>query len=78
MEGLRHLLAWCLVINYTVLIVWCVATIIGHDWIARMHGKLFRLPIEKFSSINYLGIAFFKIGILLFNLTPYLALRIMA
>jgi hypothetical protein len=34
------------------------------------------LSIEKFDAIHYAGMAYFKIGIFLFHLVPYLALRI--
>ena len=75
--ALRHFFAWCTVINYAILIVWFAAMLIGRDWVAQVHGKLFDVPGEKIKTINYLGIAFYKIGILLFNLVPYLVLRIM-
>jgi hypothetical protein len=77
-EALRHFLAWCTVINYIILIVWCLAIVFARVPISRLQGRFFDLPVDKFNSINYLGISFYKIGIMLFNLVPYLALRIMA
>lgn len=77
MEALRHSLAWCTVINYIILIIWFLAIVFARVPISRLHGRFFDLPVDKFNSINYLGISFYKIGILLFNLVPYLALRIM-
>jgi hypothetical protein len=73
---LRQLLAWSAVINYAILIVWFLVFVFAGDWMRQLHGKLFGLPTEKINSINYLGMAIFKLGILLLNLTPYLALRI--
>jgi hypothetical protein len=32
--------------------------------------------VEQFGAINFAGIALYKLGILLFNLVPYVALRI--
>jgi hypothetical protein len=34
------------------------------------------LSVETFDAIHYSGMVLFKIGILLFNLVPYFALRI--
>jgi len=48
----------------------------AHDWMYRMHSKWFNIPVEKFDAIHYSGMAIFKIAILVFNLVPYLALRI--
>ena len=39
-------------------------------------SKWFRLPSEQFDAINFAGIVFFKVGVILFNLVPYVALRI--
>jgi hypothetical protein len=41
-----------------------------------MPGKWFKLTVERFDAIHYAGMAFFKIGIFLLNIVPYLALRI--
>lgn len=76
MEALRQFFAWCTVINYAILIIWFAAIVVARAPISRLHGRFFDLPVDKFNSINYLGISFYKIGILLFNLVPYLALRI--
>jgi hypothetical protein len=39
------------------------------------HGRWFRLSVEQYDAINYIGMAPFKLGIILFNLVPYVALR---
>lgn len=73
---IRDALLWCAVINMGLLLWWFLLFVLAHDWIYRFHGKWFSLSTEKFDSIHYTGMALFKIGIFLFNLTPYLALRI--
>ena len=50
--------------------------IVGRDWIYRMHSRWFRISEERFDAIHYAGMAIFKTAIFLFNLVPYLALRI--
>jgi len=73
---IRALFAWCSVINMVVLSVWLLFFILAHDWMHRIHGKWFNMSVEKFDTIHYSGMALFKMGIFLFNLVPYFALRI--
>ncbi len=73
---LRDFFLWCAIINYGVLFVWFIGFMIGRDWMQRFHGRWFRLPVEKFDAIHYAAMAVYKIGILLFNLVPYIVLRI--
>ena len=75
-EIVRDVLAWSTVINFALLIFWFLFFSLAHDWIYKYHGKWFTLPVEKFDAIHYAGMAFFKLCIFLFNLVPYLALRI--
>ena len=42
----------------------------------RCHRKLVNISVETFDAIHYGGMAVFKFGVLLFNLVPYLALKI--
>ncbi len=74
-ETLRDVLGWCTAINFGVLLVWIVGFVVAHDLIFRIHGKWFSLSQERFDTIHYTGMAFFKMSIFLFNLAPYLALR---
>ena len=76
LEMIRSALAWCAVINIGLLLWWLLFFILAHDWMYRIHSKWFDIPVEKFDAIHYAGMAFLKISIFLFSLTPYLALRI--
>ena len=75
-EIIRDILGWCSVINVGLLLWWLLIFTMAHDWIYKMHGKWFKLSVERFDTIHYAGMAFFKICIFLFNIVPYLALRI--
>lgn len=74
-ELVRTLLAWCTVINFGILLLWFVIFALAHDWMYRLHGKWFSISLNNFDAIHYAGMAIFKIGIILFNLVPYLVLR---
>lgn len=72
----RQFLLWCTVIDYGVLLVWFLAFVLAHDWMHQLHGTWFRLSREQFDALHYAGMSFFKVGILLFNLVPFVALSI--
>ena len=75
-DTVRKTLAWCTVINNVILIIWFAVFVLGHDSLMALHTRWFKLTPEAFDGGNYLGLAIYKIGVLLFNLTPYLALRL--
>jgi hypothetical protein len=72
--AINDLLLWCVGINYGFLLIWFGAFAFAHDWMYRLHTHWFRLSVETFDAINYTGIAAYKIGIILFNLVPLVAL----
>ncbi len=76
LEIIRSALAWCAVINLGLLLWWFLFFTLAHDWTYRVHRKWFDLSVDHFDKIHYAAMALFKLGILLFNLVPYLALRI--
>lgn len=75
-ETLRDCLLWSLVINYAVLFIWFFIFSFAKDWIRKLHGRWFNLSDATFDALHYGGMAIYKIGILLFNLTPFIALHL--
>ncbi len=75
-EIIRDVLAWCTVINAGLLLWWLLWFVLALDFMYRFHGKWFKVSVEKFDEVNYALMGFFKLGIILFNLVPYFALRI--
>ena len=75
-EIITKVLAWCTTINLALLILWAIVFRTSRDWIFRFHSKWYNLSADQFNAINYGAIAFYKIIFLVFNLIPYLALRI--
>jgi hypothetical protein len=71
---IKHILLWCVVVNYAVLFVWSGVFIFAHDWMYRLHTRWFRLSLETFDALHYAGLAVYKIGIILLNLVPLIAL----
>jgi hypothetical protein len=46
------------------------------DWIYGLHRKWFKLSDETFDAIHYSAMAFYKLGIFLFLLGPYFAMKL--
>ena len=76
LETVRNLLLWCTIINYAILLLWFLIFATAHEWMRNLHGRWFSLSSEQFDGMHYLGMAIYKIGILLFNLVPLIALYI--
>ena len=78
LEVTRNFLLWCTVINWGILLVWFLIFAFAHDWIQGIYGRWFRLSRDQFDAIHYAVMGIFKIGIILFNLVPYVVLCIVA
>lgn len=71
-------LLWCLIVNYVILLWWFGVFVFAHGWMYHFHSRWFGISEERFDSIHYAGMAVYKIGILLFNLAPLVALLILS
>ena len=74
--ALRDFLLWCTAINYGLLIFWALLTVLGHKWFFGLCTRLYHVPEEQARAWNFGGIVIYKMGIVLFNLVPYIALVI--
>lgn len=75
-DTVRELLGWCTVINLALLLTWFISFTFAREWILGLHRKWFKLADEHFDTVHYAGMVFFKLCVLLFNLVPYVALRL--
>jgi hypothetical protein len=76
-ETLRGALLWCGIINYAMLMLWAALFLLVPRLI-HWPCRWLRLTTEQLDVINYGGMLLFKLAIFLFNLVPYVALRIVA
>ena len=76
-EVTRNFLLWCTVINYGVLLLWFLVFVFAHGLMQRMHGRWFHMSRDQFDALHYAGMSIFKIGIILFNLVPFVVLTIL-
>jgi len=73
-DAIRVLLLYSLAFNYTILIIWFGVFSLAHEPLYRLHSRWFSLSAETFDAIHYASMAFYKIGILLLNIAPLVAL----
>lgn len=73
---LRDLFFWCAVVNYAVLFLWFLAFALAHAGLYRLHARWFQLSVAQFDAIHYSGMALYKICTLVFNVAPYIAMRV--
>ncbi|HCM05796.1 MAG TPA: hypothetical protein DIC30_07270 [Oceanospirillales bacterium] len=69
---------WCSVINLGIYLLTVLALMGLRDSVKKIHVRLFAILSEKLDELyfNYLGS--FKMAIIIFNIAPYAALKLMA
>jgi hypothetical protein len=73
-ETVRSFFLWCSVINYGFLLLWAVVIRFWREGAYRLWGRLFPLPQPQFDALTLAGMTLYKLGILLFNIVPCIAL----
>lgn len=76
LSAMRDFLGWCTLINVGFLLFWFGMFAVAHGWVYRLHSSWFRISVERFDAAHYAGMTYFKLGIFLLNLTPWLALTL--
>lgn len=78
MQQLQEFFGWCAVFNFALLFFWFLMMASAGGIVHRLHGRWFHMPRERFDEIHYAGMAFYKLLVIVFNVMPWLALRVMA
>lgn len=77
LETLAAFLGWCTLINMGMLIFASLAMVSMRQTMMKMHGSMFGLDDTDLARAYFQYLAQYKILVFVFNLMPYLALRIM-
>ena len=75
-QEIRKVLGWCSAINLGVLMLWFLVFVFAHDFVFRIHTRWFKIAQERFDEIHYTMMGYYKLAVVLFNLAPYLVLRL--
>lgn len=77
-ETLTELLGWASVINIALLLLTTITVIAMRGRISKIHSTLFGLDEKDLGRAYFQYIAQYKIAIIVLNIAPYIALKIMA
>ena len=77
LQTLATILIRSFLIGLAFLLLWFLLYLIAPGWMFETNAKWFNIGKRDFDLINYFGIGFVKITILLFFFFPYLAIRSM-
>ena len=77
-DTLTTFLGWCLVINAGLLVLTSVSIMLFGNSIAQLHGRLFGIDHKELAPSYFSYMAQFKILLIVFNFTPYIALKLVS
>ncbi len=77
-ETLTELLGWSCVINIALLFLTAIIVIAMRGTIASIHSSLFGVDEKDLGRAYFQYMAQYKIAIIVFNVAPYVAFKIMA
>ena len=78
LETLTTFLGWCTVINIGMLTFAAIALGFMRVPVTKIHAKMFDLNEADLSRAYFQYLAQYKIAVIVLNLVPYIALKIMA
>jgi len=78
LELITAFFGWTTVINFVFLLFSTIAVVAARGAISRIHGGMFGLESADLSRAYFQYLAQYKIAIIIFSLTPYIALKLVA
>ncbi|MCB9092338.1 MAG: hypothetical protein H6620_07235 [Halobacteriovoraceae bacterium] len=76
LDQLQSFLGWCTVINFGILALTSVAISIFKKPLSKLQARMFGVESLSARGFYFSYLANYKIVVLVFNLVPYLAIRI--
>lgn len=77
-DQLTEFLGWASVINLAMLFLAAGMLVFMRDSIAAIHSRFFDLDDSELNKVYFQYLAQYKIAIIMLNIVPYFALKIMA
>jgi len=78
LENFTKFLGWCTVINLAIYLVSAFIMMLAHGPMSQIHATIFGLAEVDVLHTYFQYLGHYKIVILVFNLVPYIALKIIA
>jgi len=77
-ERLRNFLGWCTVINFGLFFFVVAKLLLIGEWASEVHSGMFQIDAASIRQVYFLYLVYYQLAIIVLNLVPYAALRIMA
>lgn len=78
MATLTSVFGWMTLLNLGYLIVASICLTLCRTWVSGVHARLTGVPEGQLAGHYFTFLANFKVAVIILNLMPYLALRIVA
>ncbi len=78
LESLTQFLGWCTVINFGLLLISTLSLVAARPQITKIHAKMFPMDENALASAYFQYLAQLKVFTIVFNLAPYVALKMMS
>lgn len=75
---LTEFLGWCTLINVVLLTLTAISVIALKGKISKIHAAMFNVDAATLPAAYFAYLATFKIAVLMLNVVPYIALKLMA
>ena len=76
-EILTQFFGWCLAINFAILMFSTAMILVARDKVRGIHSRMFGLSKEKIYQEYFSYLATYKVALIVFNLVPYIALKLL-
>ena len=76
-ETITTFLGWCSIINIGLLLFSTIMMIVVRDFAIKLHSRLFGVNPAELPIIYLQYLGNYKIAIIILNIVPYLALKVM-
>lgn len=75
-ETISEFFGWCALINIGIMILTTATILGGRESIIRIHSRMFGLEESELKRAYFQYLAQYKIVVLVFNIVPYIALKL--
>lgn len=76
-ETVTEFLGWCTLINIALLVFSSLFVVLFNSFAVKIHTKLFHVDAQFINQEYFKYLGHFKIFLIIFNIVPYIALKIM-
>ena len=77
LKTLKTFFFWMTVINFLILVISTVGVVMVTQEMKVIHSQMFHVPSDELSQIYLEYLAWYKLLWMIFNLVPYISLRVM-